>query len=76
MVLNKKYRADLILEDKVIVDLKAMSALTELDEAQVFNYLKATGKKVGLLLNFGKPSLEWKRIICEFYFNNKSAESA
>ena len=69
--LNRKYRADLIVEDKVIVDTKATSGLTEIDNAQVFNYLKATRKKVGLLVNFGKKSLEWKRIICENYFEKE-----
>ncbi len=67
-ILKHKYRADLIVEDKVIVDTKATSGLTETDGAQVFNYLKATSKKVGLLINFGKKSLEWKRFICEIYF--------
>jgi len=67
--LKHTYRADLIVEDKIVVDAKATSGLTEIDEAQIFNYLKATGKKVDLLINFGKKSLEWKRFICESYFN-------
>jgi len=71
IVLQHKYRADLVVEDKIIVDAKATSGLTEIDEAQVFNYLKATKIKVGLLLNFGKKSLEWKRLICETYFDAK-----
>jgi len=50
-------------EDKVIVDVKATSGLTEIDEAQLINYLKATRKKIGLLLNFGKKELETKRKI-------------
>ncbi|MCX6353678.1 MAG: GxxExxY protein [Candidatus Aureabacteria bacterium] len=69
--LQHRYRADLIVEDKIIVNTKATSGLTEIDEAQVFNYLKATTIKVGLLLNFGKRSLEWKRLICETYFDAK-----
>ncbi len=68
VILKHRYRADLMVEDKVIVDTKATSGLTAIDEAQVFNYLKVTRKKIGLLLNFGKKSLEWKRIICESYF--------
>ncbi|MDP8248035.1 MAG: GxxExxY protein [Candidatus Tritonobacter lacicola] len=68
VVLRHTYRADLIVEDRVIVDTKASSGLTELDQAQLFNYLKATGKNVGLLVNFGRKSLEWKRFICERYF--------
>lgn len=66
--LQHSYRTDLIVEDKIIVDTKATSGLTKVDEAQIFNYLKATGKRVGLLINFGKKSLEWKRFICESYF--------
>ncbi len=60
-LLKKAYIADFVAYDKVIVELKASSALTTIDEAQVINYLKATGLKVGLLINFGKDSLEWKR---------------
>lgn len=67
-ILRHTYRADLIVEGKIIVDTKATSGLTELDEAQIFNYLKATEKDVGLLINFGKKSLEWKRFICDSYF--------
>ena len=68
VTLRHTYRADLIVEDKIIVDTKATSGLTEIDEAQIFNYLKATKKKVGLLMNFGGKSLEWKRFICESFF--------
>jgi len=60
--LNKKYRADFIIDDKVLVELKGTHGLTETDEAQMINYLKATKLQVGLMLNFGKSSLEWKRI--------------
>ena len=67
-ILKHTYRADFLVEDKIIVDAKATSGLTEIDEAQIFNYLKATGKKVGLLINFGKKSLQWKRFICDSYF--------
>ena len=61
--LNKKYRADFIIDDKVLVELKGTHGLTETDEAQMINYLKATKLQVGLMLNFGKSSLEWKRIV-------------
>jgi len=57
------YRADFVVDDKVIVENKAARQLTELDEAQLLNYLKATGYRVGLLLNFGARSLEIKRRI-------------
>jgi len=61
--LNKKYKADFIIEDKVLIEVKGKHGLTETDEAQTINYLKATGLKVGLILNFGRSSLEWKRIV-------------
>lgn len=56
------YYADLFVEDKVIVELKAVSALTPEHLAQVINYLKATGIEVGLLVNFGKQKLEYRRL--------------
>jgi len=62
-LIPRKYKPDLIVEDKVIVEIKATSGLTEIDEAQLINYLKATRKKIGLLLNFGKKELETKRKI-------------
>jgi GxxExxY protein len=55
--------ADILVENKVIVELKAVKALSPEHEAQIINYLKATGIKVGLLINFGKPKLEWKRLV-------------
>lgn len=48
-----EYFADMFVEDKVLVELKAVSALSKAHEAQLMNYLKATGVKVGLLINFG-----------------------
>jgi len=48
---------------KVIIELMAVSELHRVDEAQLINYLKATGIKVGLLMNFGKEKLEWKRFV-------------
>ena len=57
-----EYVADLIVEGKVIVEVKAMKALDGVAEAQVLNYLRATGLKVGLLINFG-PEVEIKRLI-------------
>jgi len=62
--LEKTYIADLIAYDKIIVELKALANLSGSDEAQVLNYLKATGFKVGVLINFGSPKkLEWKRFV-------------
>ena len=62
-VLHCVYKADFICYESVIVELKALSQLTNVEFAQVINYLKATGKQWGLLSNFGAPSLEYKRFI-------------
>jgi GxxExxY protein len=52
------YKPDFIVEDKIVVELKAQRALSTVDEAQLINYLKATGLRVGLLFNFGTKSLQ------------------
>ena len=62
-VLSKYYEADFICYDKIIVETKAIKELSGIDEAQVINYLKATGLKIGLLINFGAESLEHKRLL-------------
>ena len=56
-----QFYADILVEDKIILELKAVSALTDIHKAQLINYLKATGIEVGLLLNFGNPKLEYRR---------------
>ncbi len=62
--LRKQYEADLIVIDEIVVELKAAKALAPEHEAQLINYLKATRKRVGYLLNFGAfPRLEWKRFV-------------
>lgn len=61
--LKKYYIADFVCYDSIIVELKALSGLTTDHEAQVLNYLKATNKKVGLLVNFGTKSLQRKRLV-------------
>ena len=72
-ILQCGYRADFICFGKIVVELKATSQLTSVDEAQVINGLKATGFNRGLLLNFGSSSLEYKRLV----FNlRESAQSA
>ena len=63
LLIPKKYKPDLIIENKVIVELKATSGLMKIEEAQLLNYLKATKLRIGLLLNFGAESLEIKRRI-------------
>lgn len=57
-----EYVADLIIEKKVIVEIKAISKLEEIQEVQLVNYLKATKIEIGLLINFGRK-LEFKRKI-------------
>ena len=57
------YRADFICFDSIIVELKALKKIGGIEEAQMLNYLKATGFKTGLMLNFGTTSLEYKRFI-------------
>ncbi len=60
--LRRRFRPDLVVAADMVVELKAVSALTSEHEAQLLNYLKATGKPVGYLVNFGsKSKLEWKR---------------
>ena len=57
------HRLDIIVENKIIVELKATRELSDVHFAQLRSYLKATGLKIGLLLNFAKPTLEIKRIV-------------
>jgi len=64
--LDKKYQPDFICYDEVIIEIKAVSELTGLEESQIINYLKATGLKIGLLINFGARSLEHKRLVYGF----------
>ena len=61
--LKKTYLADFVAFGKIIVELKALDKLTSREESQVINYLKASGLKVAVLINFGATSLEWKRIV-------------
>lgn len=62
--LQKEYIADYIGYGKIIAEFKCISRLTSVEEAQILNYLKATGLRVGLLINFGsRGKLEWKRFI-------------
>lgn len=57
-----EFFADILVEDKIILGIKAVRALLPEHQAQLINYLKATEKEVGLLINFGKPKLEYRRL--------------
>ena len=61
--LNKHYSADFVCFDKIVVELKALGELSSNHEAQLLNYLKTSKLKLGLLLNFGTKSLQYKRLI-------------
>jgi GxxExxY protein len=62
--LKKFYIADLLCYEQVVVEIKTIDSLTTREEAQLINYLKATGLKVGLLINFGShEKLEWRRLV-------------
>jgi GxxExxY protein len=69
------YRADFICFETVLVETKALARLSGGEEAQVINYLKATGLQRSLLLNFGAPSLEYKRLVLNLRTSAKSADS-
>ena len=58
-----EYEADFVVENKIIIEIKALARLHASHEVQTLNYLTATGFKLGLLLNFGAPSLQTKRIV-------------
>ncbi|WP_231491798.1 GxxExxY protein [Pedobacter sp. Leaf170] len=58
-----EYFADLIVENQVIVEIKAIRELTEIHQAQLMNYLVACNRRCGLLINFGKPRIEIKRML-------------
>lgn len=73
--LSTAYRADFICFDTVILELKAIRQLTVVDEAQVLNYLTASGLHVALLFNFGAPSLQQKRFVSGHDPSVQSAKS-
>lgn len=58
-----EYFADLIVDDRVVIELKAQDNVQKAHEAQILNYLKASGKKVGLLVNFAYPKATVKRFV-------------
>ncbi len=67
-LLDKQYYCDFLCYGKIIVECKSGKSLLPDHEAQLFNYLKATKLALGLLVNFGEPSLNHKRIVCSQYF--------
>ena len=74
ILLPSHYRADFICFSEIIVEFKALSHLSSVEEAQLLNYLKATGLKRGLLINFGASSLQYKRMV--WGYENKDIKSA
>jgi GxxExxY protein len=60
---ERRFRADLLVEDKVLVENKTVKKITRQDEAQLINYLKTTGLKIGLLFNYGAEIFEMIRRI-------------
>ena len=64
VLLKKKYFADIVCYGQIIVELKALQGLSNIEVAQIINYLKITRMHVGLLINFGSiAKLEWKRFV-------------
>ncbi len=63
VLLPHSFYADFIIFDAVILEIKSKSAIASADIAQTLNYLRCSGCKVGLILNFGKPSLEIRRVV-------------
>jgi GxxExxY protein len=61
-----QFFADILVEERVLVELKAVRALDEMHFAQCLNYLKATGLTVCLLINFSNPKVEFKRVVRNF----------
>ena len=57
------FRADVVVEDKVIVELKSVESVSKVHKKQLLTYLRLAVKRLGLLVNFGGDSLEWKRVI-------------
>ena len=65
-----QYQADIVVEGKLIVELKAVPSFNAAHKAQVINYLRASGLSVGLLLNFGMPRLGIQRIVWNYNEND------
>ena len=57
------YIADLVIDNKIILELKAVTQIVDVHKAQLANYLKATGIRLGIIINFGKEALEFERVV-------------
>lgn len=68
------FQADLVAENDIILELKAAKTLLPEHQAQILNYLKASGKQVGLLINFGQPRLAWMRFDNRFDRDEKNKD--
>jgi GxxExxY protein len=68
-ILVGEFYVDILVEKKILLELKAASALSKEHQAQIINYLKATGIEVGMLINFGNPKLEYRRFENKFLKN-------
>lgn len=71
--LDKTFRADFVCYNSIIVELKSVYQLADEHTAQVYNYLKASGLSLGLLLNFGRISLQHERIPCTTKWEHRCA---
>lgn len=69
--LKKHYVPDFLCYEKIILEIKAIQECTKNDESQIINAIKAAKKSVGVLMNFGEPSLYWRRFINTKNFKKK-----
>ena len=76
ILLPTHYRADFVCFSEIIVEFKALSQLTSTEEAQVLNYLKATSFRHALIINFGAPSLQYKRLVWGYDISSLSKEKS
>lgn len=75
-LLDKKLRVDFVCYNKIIVELKAVSDFVDEHYAQIYNYLKAIGMQLGILVNFGKAKMQFERIPCQRKWLQAAAKQA